>query len=296
MNIVYALINLDKKEKPFVYIGSKSDCNLTTVDGCVQMIGPNGRLYLGSSSHPDMQSDIMKGNRFTVEVLEVCKRSVLRYREDEWLREMDVMDNPTYYNLSCSALKCDINPNRVVNDRGELWKQVAGSRAARGKRDSTAKSLGFGDSHELLMHICKEFKDGKTSPQISKTLGKQRHFARITTRDLDKEKFLSEDPNMYSEACVGLWFKNYSFEAMAEHLGIEVPTAVKAFSLASKRRSSVAMRLGTTVVDLDRKIALMVLKGKNFSQISKKLGVDTRTVQKYFIRFFRRRFKISDLE
>ena len=296
MNIVYALINLDKKEKPFVYIGSKSECNLATVDGCVQMIGPNGRLYLGSSSHPDMQSDIMKGNRFTVEVLEVCKRSALRYREDEWLREMDVMDNPTYYNLSCSALKCDVNPNRVVNDKGELWKQVAASRSARGKRDSTAKSLGFEDSHGLLTHICKEFRDGKTSPQISKALGKQRHFARITTRNLDKEKFLSEDPNMYSEACVGLWFKNYSFESMAEHLGIEVPTAVKAFSLASKRRNSVAMRLGTTVVDLDRKIALMVLKGKNFSQISRKLKVDTRTVQKYFIRFFRGRFKISDLE
>ena len=296
MNIVYALINLDKKEKPFVYIGSKSECNLATVDGCVQMIGPNGRLYLGSSSHPDMQSDIMKGNRFTVEVLEVCKRSALRYREDEWLREMDVMDNPTYYNLSCSALKCDVNPNRVVNGKGELWKQVAASRSARGKRDSTAKSLGFEDSHGLLTHICKEFRDGKTSPQISKALGKQRHFARITTRNLDKEKFLSEDPNMYSEACVGLWFKNYSFESMAEHLGIEVPTAVKAFSLASKRRNSVAMRLGTTVVDLDRKIALMVLKGKNFSQISRKLKVDTRTVQKYFIRFFRGRFKISDLE
>lgn len=296
MNIVYALINLDKKEKPFVYIGSKSECNLASINGCVQMIGSTGKVYLGSSRHPDMQSDIMKGNRFTVEVLEVCKRSVLRYREDEWLREMDVMDNPTYYNLSCSALKCDINPDRVVNDRGELWRQLAASRSSKGKRDSTAKSLGFEDSHGLLTYICKEFKDGKTSPQISKALGKQRHFAHITTRNLDKEKFLSEDPNMYSEVCVGLWFKNYSFEAMADHLGIEVPTAIKAFSLASKRRNSVAMRLGTTVVDLDRKIALMVLKGKNFSQISRKLRVDTRTVQKYFIRFFRGRFKISDLE
>lgn len=296
MNIVYALVNLDKKENPFVYVGSKSECNLVNLDGCTRMIGPNGKVYLGSSRHPEMQSDIRRGDRFTVEVLEVCKRTELRNREDEWLRELDVMNNPFYYNLSCTALDCEVNPDRVINDKGELCKQVAGSRSARGKRDSTAKSLGFEDSHGLLTHICKEFKDGKTSPQISKALGRQRHFAYVTTRNLDKEKFLSEDPDMYSEACVGLWFKNYSFEAMSETLGIEIPTAIKALSLASKRRHSVAARLGKTVEDLDKEIATMVLKGKSFSQIGRKFKMDTRTVQKYFIRFFRGRFKISDLE
>ncbi len=296
MNIVYALVNLDKKENPFVYVGSKSECNLVNLDGCTRMIGSNGKVYLGSSGHPEMQSDIRRGDRFTVEVLEVCKRAELRYREDEWLKELDVMNNLFYYNLSCTALKCEVNPDRVVNDKGESWKQVASSRSAIGKRNSTAKSLGFEDSHGLLTHICKEFRDGKTSPQISKALGKQRHFAHVTTRNLDKEKFLSEDPDMYSEACVGLWFKNYSFEAMSETLGIEIPTAVKALSLASKRRHSVAARLGKTVADLDKEIAIMVLKGKSFSQIGRKFRMDTRTVQKYFIRFFRGRFKISDLE
>lgn len=296
MNIVYALVNLDKKENPFVYVGSKSECNLANLDGCTKMIGSTGKVYLGSSGHPEMQSDIRRGDRFTVEVLEVCKRAELRYREDEWLKELDVTNNPFYYNLSCTALKCDVNPDRVVNEVGETWRELASSRSSQGTRKSTAKKLGFEDSHGLLTHICKEFRDGKTSPQISEALGKQRHFAHVTTRNLDKEKFLSEDPNMYSEACVGLWFKNYSFESMAEHLGIEVPTAVKAFSLASKRRHSVAARLGKTVADLDEEIAVMVLKGKSFSQIGRKFKMDTRTVQKYFIRFFRGRFKISDLE
>lgn len=296
MNVVYALINTSKTSVPYVYIGSKSDCSLVKENGVSYLVGSNGKKYIRSSCNELMKREIREGHVFSVEILECCNRKELRDREQEWLEEMNASENCMFYNLINTTVKCEgVDPLSIVNDAGESYKKVASSRSAQGRRDATAKSLGFEDSYSFLKYVCHRLDSGETSSKISSDLRKQRHFAKVTTRKINIPKFLSEDPSVFIESCAELWFKNYSYELIAEQLDIEVPTAVKAVSLAPKNRFMIARRVGRSVKELDESIALLVLKGKNFQEISKELNLHTRTVQKYFIRFFRQRFKISDL-
>jgi len=297
MNVVYALINTSKTSAPYVYIGSKSECSLIKEDDVSYLVGSNGKKYIGSSSNELMKSEVREGHVFSVEILECCSKKELRVREQEWLKEMRSSESYLFYNMTNTTAKCEkVDCSSVVNDAGESYKKVASSRSAQGRREATARALGYDDSYSLLKCICLRLDSGETSSKISDDLGKQRHFAGATTKGINIPKLLSEDPFMFVESCAELWFKNYSYELIAEQLYIEVPTAVKAVALAPKNRFMVAKKVGKSVKELDEIIALLVLKGKDFQGISKELNLHAKTVQRYFIRFFRQRFKISDLE
>lgn len=308
MNIVYLLTNVSKSSYPKYYIGSKVECDIVPVAGFETIISlKTGKAYYGSSCNREMQRDLSLGNNFKAEVLEVvgCRKD-LRKKEQEWLEEFNTAEDCRYYNLTNNALSPTnwIDMDSVVNIFGESYKNVAKSRGSIGKRNLTAKSFGFKDFYDLVIFIAKEVKGGKSYAEISRMIGSSnRHFPLVTTRSFDLNRVLKENPLDYIEEVEDYYFLNASIEMIANKVGIEVPTAYKAivhlvdnFEKPDFISLVVSKKLGVSMDNLESKIAKSVFNGNSLAKIASELKIDRRSATKYFIRFFRKRFKANDFE
>lgn len=308
MNIIYLLTNINKEENPKHYIGSKLECDVIPVFNVPSIVSlKSGRVYYGSSSNKMMQKDLLDGDYFKADILEVVPdRNEVRRRESEWLVELDVANDDKYYNLSNNALASFdyYSMGSVFNPFGESYTKIAKSRGSIGRRNITARSLGFKDYYDLVVHIAKEISCGKPYAEIAKEIGhKNRHFPSVTTRGFDLEKLLKENPEDYLKDVEDFYFANATIEKIAEKLGIEQPTAYRAVLLLIDNFEKpdfislvVSKKLGMSIDKLETTIAKSVFEKKSLSDTAKELGIDRRSATKYFIRFFRRRFKANDFE
>lgn len=301
MHVVYLLENLSKKENPRFYIGSKQECDLIELRGIPTLVGKQTRrAYFGSSMNKKMREDLIAGHIFSAYILEQCKRreDVLA-REREWLEEVGVVNSEMYYNMSerTDYSNClPVPPNSIINIFGETAKKIAQSRSSMSKRNGTAKKLGFDDSYELSRHIASQIKAGVSGSAISESLGKHRHFSLVYVRPFDLDNLLEKDPVNFIEQAHDMDIENASYEMIGKTLGIESPTVFKALSFCQRFELQTARKLGMTLDELDLKVARLVLMNYSFVQVAKELGIDHRTAKKFFVRFFKRRFKLSDLE
>lgn len=308
MNIIYLLTNISKDQNPKYYIGSKLECDIIPVFNIPSIVSlKSGKVYYGSSSNKEMQKDLLDGNHFRAEVLEVVlNRDEVRRRENEWLVELDVANSERYYNLSNNAL-ASFNyesMRSVFNPFGESFTKIAKSRGSIGKRNLTAKSLGFKDYYDLVLYIAKGVSCGKSYAEIAKEIGhSNRHFPAVTTKYFNLSKLLKENPKDYIKDVEDFYFANATIEKIAEILGIEQPTAYRAVLLLIDNFEKpdfislvVSKKLGMSIDKLETTIAKSVFEKKSLADTARDLGIDRRSATKYFIRFFRRRFNANDFE
>lgn len=298
MNIIYKLVNKSKIDNPRLYIGSKLECDIVLIDNIRTIVSlRDHKVYLGSSSSPIMREDLSLGNIFEAEVLEVVKDPTkIRFTEQSWLERLDAASSEEFYNLTNNALNGKSNQYSIINDLGELQKDIAKSRSSMSKRNKTARLLGFEHCYDLYLHIWKHLQNGLTFAQIADGLGCERHYPSRWLREINLEKLAGETPSYHVEDVAKLFYKGYSYEAISSILDITKPTVDKAIQYYNFQNMTLQYKLMLNSENIGREIALRVLSEEDIPTISKSMGIDHRTGYKYFYNFLRKRLKPSDLE
>lgn len=111
MHIVYKITfnnRKDKKEYPYYYIGSKSNCQF--IDG--KIICKKKKEYFGSSKHPEYKNALENDKNIHIEILysfDNYKDALAK--EDEIQREIGVITSKEYFNLAYSQNNAYTDPN-----------------------------------------------------------------------------------------------------------------------------------------------------------------------------------------
>lgn len=300
MNIIYLMKNNDKESFPNKYIGMKTECGIVKVDGNDSMVCMRtGRVYMGSSVNKEMIYDVGAGNTFSVEVLEVVgDKSELSDRELYYLEKFDVVDSPEYYNLSTARLDACLRQEMIGNSFGETIKQRATNERAMSVRDITAVSLGFANYGVLCFHIYNKMLSGANGQQVSRSLGKHRHFAARYIKDFDMEVAVKElDTAMGMQKQIRLdKDKEATINKLQELYGFQLPTLRVVIGDYGKNFNFyVARSMGLTKEELEVDITRRILDGDNFEKVSKDTGIQLISVKRYFLRCVRSRLKSCDL-
>lgn len=300
MNIVYLLTNIDKTEFPNKYIGSKVECNIVTLDGIPTIIdNKSGNYYFGSSCCPIMKSDMEKGNRFKAEVLDIVwdKKELVK-TENKRMEEVSAVLSDEYYNMGSALLDGFCKLDTIANCYGETLRVRASEGSSMSKRDAQAKKSGFNDFGEMSFFIHNKQKEGLGGQEISKLIGKERHYAARTIRDFDMEKAEKELPE--AEKLKAEIRKHFSRQAtlmkLKEMYGFEYPTLRLIIGDYQQSTSfKVAHERGLSKEELELEITKQILDGKDFLEVSREYGIVLESVKRYFFRCLRSRIKSSDL-
>lgn len=301
MNIIYRLTNLSKLEGKRFYVGSKQECSIIEVDGLKTMITKQtGKPYYSSSASLEFKQDVLRGDKFEVEVLEEgLNRSTIYIAEQRWLELLDAEADEAYYNMTTNVFRGSCPKGQIKNTFGETVAEYAAAESSFSKRESTAKSLGFKTFGELYFFIVEQAKTSSLA-QISKTLGKNRHFARTVLSGIDTEKALEgQKREKLSEELRDLVFRGASRKKACELLGIEWPVGsliLADFNKPGERAFSVARLNGKSQEEMERFITKEILDGKGFRQVSDETGICYESVKRYFLSCVRKRLKSSDLQ
>ena len=280
MNIVYLLTNITKTEGRRFYIGSKQECYLVPVDGVNTIIScTTGKPYYSSSSSFEMKEDMQSGHVFEASILEeVIDRKKLLPVENNYTVKFNAVKSEEYYNISNAVLNCH-DQDAVANRFGQTVRNLSSDNSSCSKRDNNAEQLGFSNFGLLAFHIqnVKDKNPKMTWADISRSLGKDRHWAKVFINpydmnkakiDLTKTDKISEIRKLIAENC-SLFFA-------AKLLNIEIPAArvmLGDFNKLNERAYSVALLNGMSKEEMEVEVTKMVLQGSDFGDISKKLGI-----------------------
>ena len=300
MNIIYSIENIDKNTYPNKYIGFKTECGISDIDGLPTIFCmKTGNMYLGSSSNQIMINDLKSGNRFTAKVLEIVKdRKLLVKRESYYLDINDAVNSNEYYNLGDRPLNACLNQDVVGNCFGETLKQRATNERAMSVRDQTSRNLGFENYGELCFYIHKELTKGKSGKDVSDSLKKYRQFSLRFTKDFDMKKATLEMNKalILKSSIRSDRDKEATLEKLKELYGFELPTLRIIIGDYGKDYTyRVATSRNMTGKELDIDITKRVLDGKDFKDVSEETGVQLNTVKRCFLRCVRSQLKSSDL-
>ncbi len=307
LNIIYELVNLNKETWPNKYVGSKSGCKVVKdKDGIATIISVrNGKPYYGSSSNQEMRNDLVKGDIFTANILEIVPsedRKILREREDFWLKRLDVARSEEYYNITdCAIYSPKFASQRqsdIANKFGETMKKRASENSSMAKRDNRAKQCGFNNYGLLYLYIHDLHKQGFTYQDISESLGQERHFAARYLKDFDMDKAIYEIENKMDliDKVRDLWWQGATLAKISELTGLEKVSARYFLGdYAYSRDYGVSWGLKKSPEELEVEITKAILDGKDFVDVANDTGLVLESVKRYFFRCIRRRLKSSDL-
>lgn len=299
MNIVYLLTNITKEKGRRFYIGSKTECNVICLDGIDTIIDlKSDKPYYSSSQSLEMKEDMSKGNVFVARILEsVPNRKTLLERENYWITKYDAVSSQEFYNITNAVLNCH-DQDVIVNVYGEKLKELATRNSSLSKKDNTAKELGYNNFAELVLHIWSESKN-KTYAEISKSLGKERHFAAIYIKGFNEINTLIDVQKTHLQPELRkAVLKGCSLFLAAKNLNIEYPAArilLGDFNKLNERSYSVAKLGGLSKKELEIQITKDILDGAGFREVATKYGIIYESVKRYFFRCVRERLKSSDL-
>ena len=302
MNIVYLLTNKTKTQGRRFYIGSKQECYLVPVDGIDTIISSkSGKPYYSSSSSFEMKIDMESGHVFEASILEeVPDKKKLLEAENNHIIRVNAVKSGDYYNIGNAVLNCH-DQDAVANRFGQTVKELARDNSALSSRDNNAVKFGFSNFGEFAFHIYDiKQKDPSTNwAIISKDLGLERHWAGRYMKDFNMEKatqdLLKTDKIPELRKLIA---ENCSLYFAAKLLDLEIPAArimLGDFNKHMERTYSVALLNGKSKEEMEVDITKLILDGFGFEDVSKKLGVTTTSVKRYFLRCVRKRLKSSDL-
>ena len=299
MNIVYLLVNNTKTKGKRFYVGSKTECNIVELDGINTIIDlKSDKPYYSSSQSLEMKEDMLKGDVFVASILEsVPDRRNLLERENYWINKYDAVFSQDFYNITNAVLNCH-DQEVIVNVYGERLKELATRNSSLSKKDNTAKKLGYDNFAQLVLYIWQE-SEIKTYAEISKDLGKERHFAKIFVRGYDKAKTLTDLQRVDLQPKLRkMVLKGCSLFLASQKLKLEYPAArilLGDFNKLNERSYSVAKLGGLSKKELEVQITKDILDGAGFREVATKYGIIYESVKRYFFRCVRERLKSSDL-
>lgn len=292
MNIIYKLTFKDKIDNPKYYIGCKTECSIQEIDGIPTIVSlKDNRPYYGSATSKIFQEDFKK-YVLSAEILkEVSDRNVLIIEEHKLLSSLNCAESEEYYNLSNGIKRqssyVPVNFDKVINTFGETVRDYNGSKTAIAKRDNTAIKLKFKDFSDLAFYIYDKSIDGESGSDISKSLGKDRHFASkfISLWDMKKAKCDVELP--LKNEVRSLYSKGASLHKISEELKIELPAARYFLSsYKNESESTVASRFNKTSEEFTKEIFEKIGKEKKtLSDVAKSYGITVQAVYRYIEKY-----------
>lgn len=305
MNIVYLLTNTSKQSGARFYIGSKTECSIITLDGIPTIISlKDNKPYYSSSQNQTFIEDFKKGDAFVASLLEeVPNRDLLLSVENKHILENKAVESEDYYNLSEAKLAGYMyHVDSPKNKFGETIKSYAQNESNSSKKRNRAKKLGFETYGHLATHIYKEVLSGKSFAEVSRSLNEGKHFAKqfISNWDMDRalQSIETIDKKQVSLKLREYLSKGCSLKKAAELLEIEEPVAEilnNNFSCSNKK-FKVALQKGLTNEELEEIIAKDIIDLElGFKECAKKQGMTILNVQRYFLRYTRKRLKSNDL-
>lgn len=302
MNIIYKLTNINKKEGKRFYIGSKIECTVENYLGVQTILDRNNKPYLGSSTCLEMKQDLINGDIFEAEILEVVpKRNLVRERENFYLKSYNVLSD-IFYNKTDNALaprNSKEGQNVIINKYGETLKEYAASKSGISKRVNRCKKLGFSSYKDLVIYVNEKLNSGETLAKISRDLKCNRHSIGSTLKGVNLKKCVSEMKDTTIKKTVKLFFlHNASVHKTAEILNLELPTVVyflQEYNPVRKKVDVLLNRKGISKIDITKIIIREYLEGKSIKKISENLKLDRRTTQKYFDYYVKKRLNINDI-
>lgn len=157
MNIVYLLTNTSKTEGKRFYIGSKTECQIVDVGGIPTIVDRDGKPYYSSSSSFEFKEAMLRGEIISASLLEeVHDKKKLLLAENAWIDKSNAVFSEEYYNMSNAVLNCH-NQDAIANLYGESVKELAKRNSSLGKRDNSAKDLGYSNFGELCFDIWERY-------------------------------------------------------------------------------------------------------------------------------------------
>lgn len=288
MHIIYKLTNLDKTTGTRLYIGSKQECKLLIIDEiptifCVRTKKP----YYGSSTNFKFKEDLINGNRFSAEILEiVLDKKEIRERENYYIKLYDAVNSDEYYNLSYAFINTR-NPYAVKNCYGETVAEFAASQSQTSKREGTALELGYRNFGEMYFSLYEEIQNGKPVKELCKNLGKHRKWITTVLRPYDMEKAKQDLSSCDEESVRNLILKGASLKKASEILNIEVPAArvlLGDFYKPLEKSFSVAVKKGKSKEELEKEITIRLVNGETIMSICNSMELCRESILRYHFR------------
>lgn len=296
MNIIYKLTNLNKSEGRRFYVGSKVECFIENIDNVDRIVNSKtGMPYYGSSCCFTMKSDMQAGHLFSAEVLEVVlDKKVILERERYWLKELNAVDSPDFYNLANAIIGIQhVDQFAPYNSYGETILGYGKLMSALNNKNGTARKFGFKNLGEFCVYIYTQKMLDYNSSQVAMKIGWERHAPFRYMKDYNMQKcFLEYNPTdiaLIQEIRKTL-AKGVSTAKVAELFNLEIPTVVLyTGDFDVKNRAFVtAARRGQTAKELEIEITKKILEGSGTHTVSREMGINERTVSRYFFNCVKR--------
>tara|TARA_Y100001956_G_C4124434_1_gene189266 strand:+ start:2597 stop:3520 length:924 start_codon:yes stop_codon:yes gene_type:complete len=295
-NLIYLLTNTSKNSGRRFYIGSKQESSIEEFDGVMTILNREDKPYYSSTTSYEMLEDFRNGDIFEASVLEyVPNREDLIYRENEHIKKCSAVESEEYYNKAYAILNAHYDPDSVANKYGETLAQLSSRNSSWSKRDGRSKECGFSNFGEMYFWIHDQKIKGRSGRCVSEELGKERHFAYRTIKNMDiplakkqVEDFKGTEVEREIKTMV---YNNCSPVFACEVLGLEI--AAGRFLLGDfKERDNefvAALKRGMTREELEKRVVQHVFDsekvGNGFKNAAKELNLSLETVRRYFIRY-----------
>lgn len=294
MDAVYKLTNLSKTEGKRFYIGSKTECHLGEIDGIPTIINTKTlKPYYSSSQCEEFREDMKRGDVISAEIL---RKTTLKNRfidEKEFLLEVDAANNNEYYNKTNNAFGQEtFDMDSICNIYGESYKELAYRESSLSKRDKSAIDCGFDNFGIMTIYIIKEINKGVTMAQISRDIGRKKHFCRSTIAgyDLEQIKLEIENKDEYLDDLRDYVHKGASFYKACELVGITIFSGRVMLGDYEKQKSyGVAYSKGKSKEELEDIVIEHYLKNGTTRSISEEVGMNDTSARRYLLRGLRRR-------
>lgn len=294
MDIIYKLTNISKSEGKRFYIGSKAECHLGEIDGIPTIIcNKTNKPYYSSSQSHEFKADMLNGDKFSAEILKLTTVGDRYNDETVYLKEMNVSRNDEYYNLSDNATgRGNFDDSSICNIYGETYRELAYRESSLSKRDASANKCGFDNFGEMIIHIIKEIRKGVSMAQISRDMGRKRHYCRSTIEGYDLDRILHEIENKeeYVQKIREYLRRGASFYKSCEMLGITIFSGRVMIGNYSKEKSYAASyKNGLTKEEMEDKVIEYFIETGKYNEISSVLGITSTSAKRYLIRGLKRR-------
>ncbi len=303
-NIVYLLTNTSITEGKRYYIGSKQEASLELFDGVMTILDRVGKPYYSSSSSVEMREQMKRGDVFEASVLDSgMSREKLLAAEDKFITAADAVNSDEYYNKSNARLNCH-DQGAVANRFGETVKELANRNSSWGKRDNTAKKLGFANFGLLHLWVKTKVGEGLTHADMCRLIGKHRHFSLSLIKGIDLDKALLEIDNkdVYQDKLRGLILAGCSLYYACELMGLELTSGrviLGDFNKKKERAFSVAIRNNKTKEEMEDAVINVLINsedGYGNKDAAKLLNISLEAVRRYVSRWLKRNVKPEDLK
>lgn len=301
-HMVYMLTNISKETGRRFYIGSKQEASAEEYDGVMTILDRKDSPYYSSTTSYEMLEDVKSGDILQAEVLEyVGDKLKLTEIENSWIKKYNAVDSDEFYNKAYAVLNAHYDGDALANKYGETIAQLSSRNSSWGKREGRAKESGFDNFGDMYIWIHEQKQSGKNGKEVSDVLGKERHFAFRTIKDMDldkaKEQIIKYKDSSLQTELIKMVYNNCSPMYACELLGLEIAAGRLLLGDFKQRDKTfvASLKRGMSKDEMEKRIVQVIYDndevGYGFKQAANELGLNLETVKRYFIRYVKANMK-----